>query len=138
MIPKNLRMMYVHAYQSYLWNSVTSERIKLYGCDKPIVGDLVLADKDSVLPEEGDEDDSPAASLPARGKVTQDSLRAVSKVAKVKVLEEADLDGYTIHDVVLPLPGFSVVYPGGELGRMYREMMRADGLDADSMYRPQR
>lgn len=32
--------MYVHAYQSYVWNAVVSERIKL-SADKPIVGDLV-------------------------------------------------------------------------------------------------
>lgn len=33
--------MYVHAYQSYLWNLVVSERIKL-SRTKPLVGDLVF------------------------------------------------------------------------------------------------
>lgn len=37
-------MMYVHSYQSYVWNKVVSERVKLFGCDKPIVGDLVYSD----------------------------------------------------------------------------------------------
>jgi tRNA pseudouridine13 synthase len=36
--------MYVHAYQSYIWNLVTSERIKL-SATEPLVGDLVFADK---------------------------------------------------------------------------------------------
>ena len=35
--------MYVHAYQSYLWNLVVSERIKLSAVE-PLVGDLVFAE----------------------------------------------------------------------------------------------
>lgn len=34
--------MYVHAYQSYVWNAVVSERIRTYGAEKPIAGDLVF------------------------------------------------------------------------------------------------
>jgi len=41
-IPKTLRLMYIHAYQSYVWNAIVSERIRLYGANRPIVGDLVL------------------------------------------------------------------------------------------------
>ncbi len=40
-IPRNLRTMYVHAYQSYLWNLVVSERIKL-SATQPLAGDLVF------------------------------------------------------------------------------------------------
>ena len=131
-IPKNLRMMYVHAYQSYLWNSVTSERVRLYGCNAPVAGDLVF---DTEAP-------APAEASALSGKITQDSVKAhgTSKTPKVRVLtqEEAESGKYTIHDVVLPLPGYSITYPGGQLGAMYREMMAADGLDADNMFRTQK
>ena len=127
-IPKNLKMMYVHAYQSYLWNSAVSERMRLFGCEKPVVGDLVYAAVSK---------DTSSAAVPT-GKVTKDSLKAASKVAKVKVLTEEDLDKYTIHDIVLPLPGYSVTYPTGEIGALYRQMMEADKLDPDDLFRKQK
>jgi tRNA pseudouridine13 synthase len=47
-LPPNLQMMFVHAYQSYLFNLVLSERMRRgIPLDAPIVGDIVLpADKD--------------------------------------------------------------------------------------------
>lgn len=44
--------MYVHAYQSYVWNAVVSERIRRYGCDKPVVGDLVFQQEEPEVSEE--------------------------------------------------------------------------------------
>ncbi|EGG00259.1 uncharacterized protein MELLADRAFT_93756 [Melampsora larici-populina 98AG31] len=41
-ICKNLNMIYMHIYQSYIWSYVLSERVQLYGCEseKPAIEDL--------------------------------------------------------------------------------------------------
>ncbi|KAH7056576.1 pseudouridine synthase [Linnemannia elongata] len=127
-IPRNLRLMYVHAYQSYIWNHMVTERIALYGADKPVVGDLVSIDKDAL--EAGDEnmDDNNNDSHKGASSKSDSHVRA-------KVLTEEDVDQYTIYDVILPLPGFDVIYPTHAIGTKYKELMAKDGLDPHSMKR---
>ena len=57
---------------------------------------------------------------------------------KVKTLTEEDLDKFTIFDVIMPLPGIDVAFPGGALGDRYREFLTADGLDPNNFHRKQR
>lgn len=47
-IPRSLRLMYVHAYQSYLWNRLVSERVARFGALSPVVGDLVQHSDESI------------------------------------------------------------------------------------------
>ena len=56
----------------------------------------------------------------------------------MKTLATEDVDNYTIFDVVMPLPGNDVAFPGGLLGEKYREFIRHDGLNPDNFYRPQK
>jgi tRNA pseudouridine13 synthase len=51
---------------------------------------------------------------------------------KVKILAEEDLAHYSMFDVVMPLPGTDVAYPGGQLGEKYRQFLTMDGLDPDN------
>ncbi|XP_026660556.2 pseudouridylate synthase 7 homolog isoform X2 [Phoenix dactylifera] len=46
-IPRTLRMMYVHSYQSYLWNHAASRRVQKYGISQVVLGDLVFCKESS-------------------------------------------------------------------------------------------
>uniref|UniRef100_A0A8D0HQ68 Pseudouridine synthase 7 n=1 Tax=Sphenodon punctatus TaxID=8508 RepID=A0A8D0HQ68_SPHPU len=95
-IPRNNRLMYIHSYQSYVWNNTVSKRIEEYGL-KAVPGDLVLKGGTAVH------------------------------------IEETDVDDYTIHDVVMPLPGFDVIYPKHKSGDAYKEILAVDNLDINNM-----
>ncbi|MEM3540116.1 MAG: tRNA pseudouridine(13) synthase TruD [Thermoplasmata archaeon] len=48
-LPRNLRMMFVHGYQSYIFNIILSERLKNYSIFEPLIGDIVLpVDRDGL------------------------------------------------------------------------------------------
>ncbi|MEJ1272514.1 pseudouridylate synthase 7 [Cricetulus griseus] len=53
--------------------------------------------------------------------------------ATATYIEEEDVNNYSIHDVVMPLPGFDVIYPKHKISEAYREMLAADNLDIDNM-----
>ncbi|KAF9569303.1 pseudouridine synthase [Agrocybe pediades] len=142
-IPRNLRLMYVHAYQSYVWNAIVSERIRDYGSERPVVGDLVFDTSSNKEKEETMDVDGEEETL-AVDPETEESAEPSKKnrkpyvAPKIKTLTEEDLDKYTIFDVVMPLPGTDVAYPGGKLGERYREFLRTDGLDPDNFVRKQK
>ena len=62
--------MYVHAYQSYVWNAIVSERIRMHGPEKPAVGDLVFDEPSSSKAEVGGED----ADVPQEGPGGDDKM----------------------------------------------------------------
>lgn len=128
-IPRNLRLIYVHAYQSYVWNMVASKRIELYGLQVR-EGDLILVErknaeskKVTTIDEDGQEFEEDVAGT------LSDKVRALTK-------EDIESGTYTIYDVVLPSPGYDVVYPTSpELLSVYEEVMAKDGLDPHNMSR---
>eukprot|EP00571_Detonula_confervacea_P000535 CAMPEP_0172318450 /NCGR_PEP_ID=MMETSP1058-20130122/34921_1 /TAXON_ID=83371 /ORGANISM="Detonula confervacea, Strain CCMP 353" /LENGTH=728 /DNA_ID=CAMNT_0013033289 /DNA_START=88 /DNA_END=2271 /DNA_ORIENTATION=- len=109
-IAKNMRSMFLHAYQSYLWNMVASHRIESGGSTEVRIGDLVLIE--DVRSGKGGRNTSGL-----KGK-------------NVKMVEEQDLkdNTYKITDVVLPLAGSKIRYPGGSAGDLFDELMKKDGI----------
>ncbi|KAB5565785.1 hypothetical protein PHYPO_G00245480 [Pangasianodon hypophthalmus] len=96
MIPRNNRLMYIHSYQSFVWNTMVSRRVEAYGL-KAVEGDLIL------------------------------------KGGTAHILSAEEVDKHSIHDIVMPLPGFDVIYPTHKVGKGYRDMLAADNLDIDNM-----
>jgi len=137
--------MYVHAYQSYVWNAIVSERIKTWGAEKPVPGDLVLepgtaeqtALGDGMDVEDGEVDTQPEADVEERASGRK-ANRKPWQAPRVKTLTEEEVDKYSIFDIVMPLPGNDVAFPGGELGEKYREYLLRDGLDPDNFQRRQK
>ncbi|KAH6820151.1 Pseudouridine synthase family protein [Perilla frutescens var. hirtella] len=135
-IPRTLRMMFVHSYQSYLWNHAASMRVQKYGFHQVVLGDLVYCKEQ----ESGKEMIAPL--LECEGEIGDDThidchLEDISvsdlpevKDASVKVISEEDIaaEKYTIEDIVLPLPGSRVSYPSNEIGKIYHELAEKDGI----------
>lgn len=134
-IPRNTLLLYLHSYQSFIWNNIVSRRIEKFGM-VPNVGDLVLDTSepvdDEILPESPD---SP-------GKVEEEEADAeepsadeeeVKKKISVRVLTEEDVKTTSIYDVVYPLPGHDVEYPKNEIADWYEEMLKKDDISHDAL-----
>ncbi|KIX07767.1 uncharacterized protein Z518_02421 [Rhinocladiella mackenziei CBS 650.93] len=146
-IQRNLRLMYVHAYQSLIWNLAVGERWKLFG-SSVVEGDLVLVQehKDKESKETGEEVNP---SVDADGEVViqpSGEDRAydpddIFERARPLSPAEAASGQYSIFDIVLPLPGFDVLYPANASGEWYKIFMATDaggGLDPYNMRRKQK
>ncbi|KAK2762301.1 hypothetical protein FQN54_001311 [Arachnomyces sp. PD_36] len=144
MIPRNLRLMYVHAYQSLVWNYAVGRRWDLFG-DKVVEGDLVIVqdhkDKEEKVekaeaPAEVDEDGEAIVRPDAED--TQETPDDKFTRARPLTAEEAASGNYNLFDVVLPLPGFDIIYPANAVGEFYQRFMSSDrggGIDPLDMRR---
>ena len=150
MIPRNLRLMYVHAYQSRVWNFAAGERWRLYG-DKVVEGDLVLVhehrSKETNNSTNASTTENTNTTIDADGEViitpqANDSAYSKDDIftrARALTASEAASGQYTIFDVVLPLPGFDVLYPANKMTDFYKSFMgdseQGGGLDPFDMRR---
>ena len=131
-LPRNLRLMYVHAYQSFVWNAMVSRRWELYGAEL-VEGDLVLVSEGAAEEEDGGVDQDGDAVVKH-----EDEARENIQRARTLSAEEAASGTWNVEDLVLPLPGFDVVYPANAVGRAYEEFMGSEeggGLDPHGMRR---
>lgn len=145
MIQRNLRLMYAHAYQSLVWNHAVGERWKLFG-NNVVGGDLVMVnehkEKESapaIVPEEVDGDGE--VVIQPTGEDRAQAVGDMFERARALNADEAASGKYSIFDLVLPLPGYDVLYPANAMTDFYRTFMgseRGGGLDLFDMRRKQR
>lgn len=121
MIPLMQRLMFLHSYQSLIWNRVVSRRLKEFGT-KVLIGDLFMDETKMEEVSDKDENEVP--------KEEEETAEENSK-GQISVVTEGNLQSISIYDVVMPLPGFKISYPDNGTKRFYQEELEADGLQMD-------
>ncbi|XVE62830.1 hypothetical protein DITRI_Ditri06bG0151600 [Diplodiscus trichospermus] len=135
-IPRTLRMMYVHSYQSYLWNHAASMRVQKYGSNEVVLGDLVYckgddAEKVKDVPSNQEEDNNieDVYDCSQLDEISGKDLPEGEKnLVKVITAEEISTGNYTVEDVVLPMPGSRIIYPMNDIADVYHDMAKKDGI----------
>jgi tRNA pseudouridine13 synthase len=139
-IPRTMRLMYVHSYQSFLWNHAASHRTRSHGVEAVVEGDLVYSDE-----AEGSEPTAEVLKTRESESLTTSEEMETTEVldevvdadvtaggpCKVKCVTADDiLSGrYQIWDVLLPLPGCSTLYPANDTANIYEDLARKDLVD---------
>jgi tRNA pseudouridine13 synthase len=130
-ITRGLRSMYLHACQSHVWNHAASKRWELFG-EKVIKGDLVIAETEATPLVSGQDQDGDDIVNP----VEDDD--DVPLRARPLSEEEASSGKYTVYDIVLPTPGYDVIYPDNEIGDFYKDFMAREENGALDPYKMRR
>ncbi|KAI1294910.1 Pseudouridylate synthase 7 -like protein [Halotydeus destructor] len=108
-LPRNNRSLYMHAYQSLIWNQAASQRIRKHGL-KVLPGDLLFFDEEVASDLEPDEGDGRREPV---------------------IADETNMERATILDVVLPLPGTKVTLPVNETGDVIKEILDKDEVSLE-------
>ena len=103
----------MHSYQSYLWNCAASERLSAFPKTHAVAGDLVLVERAGPAPQ------------------GRERRHDFAEVRVVTAAEEA-ARSVGIAAVVLPLVGKYARPPENAVGRVFRDLAAADGIDLDA------
>lgn len=103
----------MHSYQSYLWNCAASERLSAFPKTHAVAGDLVLVERAGPAPQ------------------GRERRHDFAEVRVVTAAEEA-ARSVGIAAVVLPLVGKYASLPENAVGRVFRDLAAADGIDLDA------
>lgn len=108
-LPENLRRMFVHAYQSYLFNRMLSMRLRSCLSFEPVEGDIVCFSRDGM----------PDVSRTER--VRAENIEAIKRLFDRKRAF-----------VTLPLIGYESELADGEQGEIERQILESEGISRES------
>jgi tRNA pseudouridine13 synthase len=113
-ITKTMRMMFIHAFQSFVWNQAVSYRIKELGLQVAI-GDLVFSKCNEFA--------SPLE-------------RNANHIPSVHVVTKEDVTSkkYTLFDIVMPLIGMRTKNPENKSGDLFSEILLEHGITLDMIH----
>ncbi|CAG2163534.1 unnamed protein product [Oppiella nova] len=112
---RNQRLLYLHCYQSYVWNRTASYRVRTYG-QRVVAGDLLLKSDNEVDSEVVDSNGD------KKGSRFGDNI---------VVADERNSSGASIYDIVLPVIGSDNVWPTNSVGDYMRELLGEDEVSVD-------
>ncbi|MEN6328945.1 MAG: tRNA pseudouridine(13) synthase TruD [Methanobacteriaceae archaeon] len=103
-LPKPLSRMFVHAYQSYLFNKVVSERTEL-GIDQYVEGDIIIDNEEHLVHEIGAEIDESIKNFEVHPTAPLYGTKLPLATGKVGQIEEKVLEEYKLkrEDFEVPL-----------------------------------
>lgn len=154
-LPRNMRLLYVHSYQSLIWNKIASRRIAEMGLNLR-VGDLVFVKDEAEIRKDieeflsvdqraevevgdaaaaGAEDDEVKDEPEQQEDPQKEEARRQFFKNLVRPLTQADVRAkrYTVYDIVLPLVGHDVSYPTNQVRQWYVDLLKQDGLNIDDL-----
>ncbi|XP_063881198.1 pseudouridylate synthase 7 homolog isoform X3 [Scylla paramamosain] len=133
-IPRTTRSLYLHAYQSWIWNTIASRRVKKYGL-KVLPGDIVRRKGSDMeeMEEDAPEAEGEEGKSGDEAEVKTEMESNGQNMSGFHFLTEEEAETTDITDVVLPLPGYNVEYPNNEIKEWYAEMLEADGLSFNAL-----
>ena len=141
-LPRNMLMLYTHAYQSFIWNQVASKRREL-GLEV-LEGDLVFTEQSEsecvdIVEEEVVAETETVEETAFDIDKTEENSPEIEKESRfltmVRPLTAEDIvsKNFTVYDIVLPLPGHDIKYPKNEMGKIYTDLLEKDNLQSEKL-----
>jgi tRNA pseudouridine13 synthase len=147
-VPRRQLLLYANALQALAFNHAATFRLRSLDASKPVEGDLVWGEGGGTHPAcetsasvvgaaAGSVADAEVETAQLSGaetsNITAQPFTRAPQPPPVHQLSAAEAASgrFTLEDVLLPLPGHSVVYPGNAVAAQYSSVLESVGLSED-------